>query len=284
MNYKRKLIGITGVNGFIGSELFNELFKAGALIETIDGDIRYPETFDRLNYNFDYLFHFAAPSSQVLFARNPDYCSDVTLQGFINAAEACKRTGTKLIYPSTGLLSQGKSNAYADCKRMCEMYVKARGIDAIGIRIFATYGPGEAHKRDYASVPYLFARDIVGGKAPIIFGDGQQVRDFIYIDDVVQSIMHLAEECNDPVVDVGSGLQVSFNELIEEINYQASPNRTIRPLFVEKPGGYVEETMADPSRLQDFYMPQIGIHEGIRRVVEALINERDTAAKGSEGA
>ena len=282
MNYYGKKIAITGRGGFIAEALAGAAQSALATvclgpcpgqtkIVWIDGDIRQPSTFKQLDHTIDYLFHFAAPSSQVQFKRSAMYCADVTINGFINAAKACKQNGIKLIYPSTGLLSAGTPNEYARCKAICEDIAAGEKLDALGVRIFASYGPGEGHKRDYASVPFLFARDMVQGKAPVIFGDGNQVRDFIYIDDVVNALLILAEECNDPVIDIGSGTQHSFNDIVTLVNQALSDSHDpIEAQYIEKPGGYVQETVCDPSRLVDFYVPKVTFKKGIKRLVDSL--------------
>lgn len=268
MNYQNKKIALTGIDGFIGSHLAAALENEGAKVVALAGDIRDRRTFDPLDHTFDYLFHFAAPSSQVQFKRMPSYCMKTTTIGFMNAADIAKRHGIRLVYPSTGLLSSDRLNEYALCKKWCEQYAAGKGMDAIGLRIFATYGPGEGHKRDFASVPYLFARDMVEGHRPVVFGDGKQVRDFIYIDDVVQAILHLAEECSDSIVDVGSGDQFSFNDIIAEIDCHL--DKSPKAEYVDAPAGYVKETSADPAVMAYYYMPKIGFAEGIRRTVEHL--------------
>lgn len=272
MNYRGKAVAVTGVRGFIGSALVKALEEAGAYVQIITGDIRDPESFSELSYEYDYLFHFAAPSSQVQFARDPKYCIETTIKGFINALEVCQKYGIKLIYPSTGLLSQNKFNEYAMCKKLCEDM--ARGTDALGLRIFATYGPGESHKRDYASVPYLFARDIVQGKQPIVFGDGSQSRDFIYIDDMINDILILAEECPDKIIDVGYGMSYSFNDLIDTINdilgIPKGMTGGIKPIYQEAPNKYVQETHANITRLRQFSQHKTNLHEGIKKLLESL--------------
>ncbi len=291
MNYRGKKVAITGADGFIGGQLhralvgdnqaqlsaseiltkpFNSNGRANipAEVVVLSGDIRECCTFAQLDHTFDYLFHFAAPSSQILFNRAPRLAIDTTISGFMNAAAACTDKGIRLVYPSTGLLSTGETNAYARCKAICEDYAAGQDLDAIGLRIFATYGPGEGHKRDYASVPYLFARDMVAAKDPVIFGNGEQVRDFIYIEDVVQAILHLAEDCPDTVVDVGVGNGQSFNAVVKQIN--AALDDTIEAGYAIPPAGYVKKTVADPRRLWDFYQPQVSFSEGIEHLVKHL--------------
>lgn len=267
MNYQNKRVGITGHTGFLGRKLYAALAEAGADIYKIDGDIRDPETFASLDHSFDYLFHFADPSSQVLFRRQAFYAAETTITGFLNAAKACQRNGIKLIYPSTGLLSQDRENEYARCKKVCEDIHVYSGLDAIGIRIFATYGPGEGHKRDYASVPYLFVRDWMHGKRSVVFGDGNQTRDFIYIDDVIAGIMTIAETFNGQTIDLGSGTANRFNDIFEIL--KAETGQEFDAIYVDKPGGYVEETLADTQAMRDLgIVPLVAFEQGIKKIIE----------------
>lgn len=311
MNYQKKIVAVTGANGFIGNELVQELHRQGAYVLILEGDVRDAETFESgwiygdndevdtnkrwpVDHHVDYLFHFGSPSSQVLFKRNAAYCIETTMKGIMNAAETCRKHGIRLIYPSTGLLSMTNepekkamrdlvatvkaitNNQYAKGKNLSEDYIRGMGIDALGIRIFATYGPGEGHKADYASVPYLFARDFCESRPAVVYGDGNQVRDFIYIDDTVNAILHLAEECYDETVDVGSGKQVSFNQILDTLAKHfpekdgfATPD--VRR--IEAPAGYVKETAANPTRMHDFYHPTVTIEEGLRRMCKSIIEE-----------
>lgn len=297
MNYQGKKIAITGASGFLGRamadrlealakpEKENDMTFPGVYkyITVLDGDIRDPKTFKKLDHTYDYLFHFAAPSSQVLFKRQPAYSIESTLKGIMNAATACQKYGIRLVYPSTGLLSQDRFNEYAMCKKLSEDFVAGLGIDALGIRIFATYGPGEGHKADYASVPYLFARDMAEGRAPVIFGDGKQVRDFIFIDDVINSIIRLAEEFHGPVIDLGSGNPISFNDLVDYLNVEIWHGQTkkyIEAQYIDAPAGYVQETDADPSQASRYWKPQFDLHAGLKRVVDSLtMNPKGVAKK-----
>lgn len=266
MNYQGKKVAITGASGFLGRHLVKGLTAKGATVIPLTGDVRDIHTFtDRMDHSYDYLFHFGAPSSQVLFKRRPMYCAESTLLGFIHAANVSKRFGVRLIYPSTGLLSSDRTNEYARCKSVQEQIHLGENLDALGIRIFGTYGPGESHKADYASVPYLFVRDVLEGRQPVVFGDGNQKRDFIFVEDTVEGVLALAERCPEPIIDLGFGKSYSFNEVLAAVT-QAT-GRDVEPIHQAKPGGYVEETVASTQELHRYYQPKITLREGIERTV-----------------
>ena len=271
MSYSKKKVALTGSTGFLGDAIFKRLLHNGADVKVLHGDIRDPKTFSEIDYTYDYLFHFASPSSQILFRRHAWYSIETTVKGFMNAADVCRSAGVKLVYPSTGLLSSPAEhwNEYARTKKMCEDLHVRSGLNALGLRIFATYGPSESHKRDYASVPYLFAKSLCSGKSPVIFGNGMQMRDFIYIDDVVNAVLTLAEECNEKIVDVGSGQRTTFNWLFSEINEIVRAG--LHPEFIDKPAGYISETCADTTVMSQYITNEsTDLSAGLRRVVEAI--------------
>lgn len=268
MNYEGKKVAVTGTDGFLGSEIVARLRQLGAAVYEIEGDVKDGETFKDLDHTFDYLFHFAAPSSQVLFQRSQLYSAIVTLNGFINAAVVCKANGIKLIYPSTGTLSQGATNEYARCKAVLEDIHKGENLDAIGLRIFAAYGSGEYKKRDYASVPYLFIDEMLEGKRPQVFGDGKQERDFIYVHDAVEMLLHIADEAPNGIYDVGSGEPISFNEIIRMINDSIGDDIQAE-YFGDaiKPKGYPERTLAN-TETHKYWKPTVTMKSGINAVVK----------------
>lgn len=276
MNYNGKKVALTGASGFIGSALHKSLLDLGASVDVLWGDIRNPGTFSELKHEHDYLFHFAAPSSQVLFKRQSLHATQVTINGFINATEACRKSGIKLIYPSTGLLSAGEANEYARCKKICEDIHLGENLDALGLRIFATYGPGEGHKRDYASVPYLFASSMYFGKRPEIWGNGKQSRDFIFIKDTVNAVLTLAEEASEPIIDVGSGTSTSFlqiyADLIEAFKI-GSGAKIPAPMFIGKPKGYVDSTVADVTIMNKYCIAGYDTADGMHALVRGIGKE-----------
>lgn len=293
MNYQGKRVALTGVTGFIGSQLFKRLNDEGAYVNVLTGDVRDASTFEEIDYQFDYIFHFADPSSEIMFKRQALYCAEVTIEGFLNAAKASKRSGAKLIYPSTGLLSMANNperkdlpalvstvhalagNHYARTKKICEDIHLGENLDAIGIRLFAAYGPQEAHKRDYASVPFLFARDMQQGRGPVIWGDGEQRRDLIYIDDAVEGILELADQASEPIIDLGSGDPVSFNQVIDALTGAfgtMSGANVPEPQYTNRPAAYVDETSADPTIMKKYFTPGFDLQRGIDHLVKGIID------------
>ncbi len=274
MYYAHKRILLTGATGFLGQAIGEALKKEGADVIAFDGDIRdFPDFVDYIDHSLDYVFHFADPSSQILFNRQARYAAETTINSFLNVSRLCQDNGVRLIYPSTGLLSQGKTNQYARCKAVCEDIHLGSNLDALAIRIFATYGPGEQHKRDYASVPYLFARDMVAGKQPVVYGDGNQRRDFIFIEDVVKAVLVMAEECTEPIIDLGSGQANTFNQVIQMINealFSGDTANYIKPIYVPAPANYVEETGANLDAMRKYFRPMVALDEGIKATVEHL--------------
>lgn len=255
---------VTGNKGFIGSALVDELNSRGANVLEPKGDVREWSTFiPYLETEIDYIFHFGSPSSQVLFKRGISKCVDSTINGFFNCVKLAEKTGAKLIYPSTGLVSQGRHNEYSRCKKILEDLHLNSDLNATGFRIFAGYGEGEAHKEDYASPVYLFIKDMVSGKSPVIWGDGSQTRDFIYIEDLVSAIIDNIDS-EEKIVEIGSGKPVSFNEVVGIINEEL--NADIKPTYIPKPSEYYEST-----KCNNPVICRVSLREGIKRCIKSLL-------------
>ncbi len=304
-NYQNKKCIISGGSGFIGQNLVNKLVEQGAEVWVIDNfsfgalkeninpkakiiesDIRNQQSFKELPKDADYFFHFAAPSSTVLFADDPKDCFDITLGGFINVLNFCAENKTRLIYPSSGkvymgqdgLLSEGNQikeqslDAYARAKYANEIMAFAYKdiVDSIGLRIFTGYGPSEKHKGDFASTIYLFTRDMVQGKSPIIWGDGTQKRDFVFESDLADMVLAFGQEAKEPIINVGTGSQYDYNYVVEVINEILGKN--IKPEYLKKPNFFAGNTLADTKIIKKYY-PEIKypLKKGIEKVVKSLI-------------
>jgi len=305
MRWSNKRVLITGGAGFIGSQLARRLLKENAHViildnfsvgkkenippdcEVIEGDVTDEKTLNKIN-DIDYVFHFGAPSSVILFNENPKLCIHTTICGFVNVLEWAKRAGVrKVVYPSSGSvygntplpqredMQPHPTNLYGICKLTCELIAEkySKDVPNVGLRIFAGYGPGEAHKEKIASVVTLFLNSLLKNERPVIFGNGLQRRDFVYIDDIVAAILGSTENHIQGVINVGSGCSYSFNEVLDMLNSML--NKKIEPIYIDKPINYLENTLADITKMKAILkIEPIPLGEGLKRYLytKRLIN------------
>ena len=238
---------ITGINGFLGSSLNKRLLSMGW------------ETYPMLRADVDYVFLFGSASSNHWFEHAKSYNIRETIEGFINAADFCEKWGIKLVYPSSGTIYEGK-NAYSKCKLILETLASLYP-NTLGLRIFATYGPGERHKKEYASIVYQFIKQMKKGKRPVIWGDGEQTRDFIYIDDVIENIVRNLDK--EGTIEIGTGINHSLNHVVDMINKKLKTK--IKPKYIDKPKNYIESTICKNPCPHKFTLG-----EGIERIIKRL--------------
>jgi nucleoside-diphosphate-sugar epimerase len=308
MNWENKKILITGITGLIGSNLGKWFFsqkakiyavdnysyidaelakkKLGFLkdIEIIEGDASIKETWDKVPKDVEYIFHFAGPSSVTLFNRMPERCYKETVFSMYYVLEFAKKNGIKkVVYPTSGSNYAGNEmphheriyvkprNLYAAAKVACEGLAHSYSdyVKSIGLRIFGGYGPGEEWKRDFASPVYLFIKECMEEKAPVIFGDGKQTRDFVFVEDIVKAIVAAAETDYIGIVNVGTGKPTSFNELLVIINKVLG--KDIKPTHIPKEKNYVEDLRADTELMKKILnIEPHAFDQGIIKFVEYL--------------
>ena len=300
MKWTRKKVLITGGAGFIGSNLALRLVKEKAEVLVLDnfsagkkekippgcaiieGNIEDAKVLQQIE-PVEYVFNFGAPSSVILFNAEPATCTQTTICGFINLLEWAKKVGVKkVVYPSSGSVygaappPQAEDddvlpmNLYGVAKFACEHIARLyKQVPSVGLRIFAGYGPGEEHKGNFASPVTLFLSTMMEDEKPLVYGDGTQSRDFVYIGDVVEAIIKATERDIEGVVNVGTGKAYSFNEVIECIN--GLLGKTILPTYVDKPVNYLERTLADTTRMKKLLdIDPLTLREGLQRYLAHL--------------
>jgi len=297
---------ITGGAGFLGSVLANELLRQGHQVRVLDdlsaGD---PERLDRrvlftrgdvcdiprlwtLLQGVDCVYHLAARvsvSESILYPR--DY-NQINVGGTVSVMEAMRDAGIKrVIFSSSGALYGEQeqqpiredavphpTSPYAASKVAAEYYVSTIGalwgIETVSLRIFNVYGPGQQLPPAHAPVIPQFIKQALSGGSLVIFGDGTQTRDFVYLDDVIAALVAAAtaRSVNRQVINVGSGRETSINELVREI--ATVGGHELHTLYNRQESGGVSRLVADISLAREKlgWSPRIGLREGLHRIVE----------------
>ncbi|MBI3619796.1 NAD-dependent epimerase/dehydratase family protein [Candidatus Roizmanbacteria bacterium] len=294
---------VTGGAGFIGKHLVRQLIQKKSRVYIIDnfsfgsdltalpkqagiirGDVRDKNIFRKLpRQNYHFFFHLAAPSTTALFKNNLTDCLDTAITGFINAVSFAHSQHIKFYYASSGSLYSGIDPLHAENSVLnlsaLNQYARAKLIteqiaglypNTLGFRILAGYGPGEEKKGKYASVVYEFCRKMSQTKPPIVWGNGSQRRDFIFIADIIDVILNLAvQKVNHPVINVGTGDDISFNDLVLLLNKQLKKN--IKPVYRPTPPSYLKRTIADTTLLKKYYhKPFTDIVSGVQKTLAAI--------------
>lgn len=266
---------VTGGAGFIGSNLVEELVGRGEDVIVLDnlhtGSLKNLEGLDveivtmscndipRLDVNADMIFHLGIPSSSPMYRENPFLVGE-SLNGFVAVMELARRCGARVVYASTSSLYNGLepphhegmpikvTDHYTEARfameRIAELYGKLSGVSSLGLRFFSVYGPREESKGRYANMVTQFLWGIMRKETPVIYGDGSQTRDFIYVEDVVRALMLAMDSDYTGVLNVGTGRSHSFNDVIRTLSRMLGVE--IRPRYIENPiRNYVQHTLAD---------------------------------------
>lgn len=236
-------VAVLGRHGFIGSALTRKLEALGHTVQP------FPTKETAI------LYHVASPVHPP-FEMNPDYHLTEILSSFSYLLPFCRENKIRFIYPSSALIYE-QDTLFKKCKQLMEIYASCYP-DTLGLRIFPTYGVGETR-----TAIYQWCRDMLADKEPIVYGDGTQTRDFIYIDDVVDAIIKASLSQETGVKDIGSGNPVTFNEIIGIINDVLG--KSIKPRYVAAPKAYSKGvTCHHPVKTT------IPLREGITRVCDTM--------------
>jgi UDP-glucose 4-epimerase len=293
---------VTGGAGFIGSNLVSALagehdvtvldnFHTGNLdnlknpeskidiIEDSCGNIG-----DRIsNSDIDVIFHLGIPSSSPMYQENPLLVGSA-INDAISVFEFARNSGTKVVFASSSSLYNGLptpnleemeirvTDYYTEARlcieRIAELYHSLYGIPSIGLRFFSVYGPNERAKGIYANIVSQFLWEMQDGKTPVIYGDGEQTRDFTFVKDVVQACMLAMKKDVFGVFNVGTGMSHSFNDIVRLLNNELGTE--IEPQHIENPvKNYVGHTLADITKIRTIlgYNPEYSLERGIKELI-----------------
>lgn len=307
----KKRVLVTGGAGFIGSNFCNlnqaeyEIIVLDNLFlgdpsnltkgtKFIKGDACNTSDLEKCGDQFDVVIHLAGTSSAPMFMEDgmaDGYINSIA--SFVRTIEFARKTGVKkFIYASTSSLYGNNPlplletqtveplNHYAATKFCYEHCAKCfhkvyPEMDIFGFRFMSVYGPHEEAKGQFANMISQFLWDIARDLPPVIYGDGEQFRDFTNVADIVQA-MNLAintpEGFGNKVYNIGRGESTSFNEIFTALNQALHKN--IEPIYIPNPvkEGYVKGQHADIGLIQTElgFNPKITLEEGIKPLVANL--------------
>jgi UDP-glucose 4-epimerase len=157
-------------------------------------------------------------------------------------------------------------------EQWCGLYTRLYGLEAVALRYFNVFGPRQDPKSEYAAVIPRFLEAALAGRGATIYGDGEQTRDFVYVEDAVRANLLAADAERAPgaVINVAAGRRTSLNELwraIRELTGVREPAQ-----HREARAGDVRDSVADLSRARELlgFEPRVGLREGLRRTAESL--------------
>lgn len=303
---------VTGGAGFLGAALANRLAADGhhvcALDDLSNGDVARLDARIKFNkgdvdnvpllwsllQNVDCVYHLAARVSVPQSILYPREYARVNVGGTVSLMEAMRDTGVRrVVFTSSGAIYGDQArqpvlesdlphpdSPYAVSKWSAEQYVRTIGdlwgLETVALRIFNAYGPGQSLPVSHAPVVPRFLQQALTGGSLIVFGDGLETRDYVYVDDVVDALVTAATTTglDNAVINIGSGRETSVSELIDRV--ERVTGRRGNVIFNGEKSGGVLRLAADISRARELlaFQPRIDLETGLR-----LILERDARFK-----
>ena len=303
---------VTGGAGFIGSHIVRRLVGEGELVRVVDnlstgqsarlqdvrdsvefveGDLADERVSDDVVKGVDHVLHQAAVPSVQRSVRDPIGTNRSNVTATLNVLESCRKAGVRrLVYaasssaygdtevlPKIEEMSPNPLSPYALQKlvgeRYCKLYYDLYGLETVSLRYFNVFGPDQDPHSEYSAVIPKFIAKLLAKESLTIYGDGEQSRDFTYVENVVEANLLALRAATAPgnICNIGCGERITLNQLVclleEILGANANVNYT-----ASKPGD-VRHSLADVTLAQRLlgYEPKVMVEEGLRRAVQAFM-------------
>jgi len=260
-------------------------------IEFVQGNINDASLLHQLFQGVYYVFHLAAIPSVPRSVENPLASHQVNATGTLNVLLSARDSGVKKVvyassssvYGDTGTAAKREDmipnpqSPYAVTKLTgeyyCRVFQEVYGLPSICLRYFNIYGPRQDPNSPYAAVIPIFIRRICQGNPPVIFGDGEQTRDFTFIKDATEANILAAESDASGVFNIGRGERVTINQLAR-LAIRLVGNNSVAPVYDEPRAGDIRHSLADISKSRTLgYIPKYSLEEGLRETVRRFRGE-----------
>jgi nucleoside-diphosphate-sugar epimerase len=316
---------VTGGAGFIGSNLVDRLVALGHEVVVLDnlstgrvenladvrgrvrfveGDLREPSEVAEAVKGCEVVFHQAALAAVARSVEQPQEVFDVNVTGTLNVLEAARSLGVRRVVfassssvygdavtlPKTESAAVRPLSPYAATKAAGEGLLAAwhatYGLETVALRYFNVYGPRQSPRSRYAAVVPKFVEAVLAGDAPVIYGDGQQTRDFTWVGDVVDALVkaaHAPGAVGAGPINLGGGERVSVLDLAQRVARAAG--RTVSPRHEPSRTGDVRHSLADIRLAREAlgWTPSTALDAGLARLVALGRTPLRTAAEPAPG-
>lgn len=302
---------ITGGAGFIGSHIAAALLERGENVrlfdnmltgreinlaalggqaEFIQGDLRDRAALEAAMKGVEVVFHQGAIASVPRSIADPVGSLEINVNGTQNVLLAARDTGVRrVVYASSSAvygdaptlpkredLPTNTLSPYAVQKLagelLCDVFTRIYGLETVALRYFNVFGPRQDPASEYAAVIPRFLTMLLTGQRPVVFGDGEQTRDFVYIANVVQANLRaaIAPEAVGHAMNIGCGERISLNEALHLAGDLLGV--PVEAEYREGRAGDVRDSVADISRARELlgYRPDISFREGLSRTLDSI--------------
>jgi nucleoside-diphosphate-sugar epimerase len=303
---------VTGGAGFIGSHIVRRLVGQGELVQVVDnlstgqpirlkdvrhsiefveGDLADERVSDEVVKGVDFVLHQAAVPSVQRSVRDPIGTNRSNVTATLNILESCRKAGVRRfvyaasssaygdteVLPKTEEMNPNPLSPYALQKlvgeRYCKLYYDLYGLETVSLRYFNVFGPDQDPHSEYSAVIPKFIAKLLAKESLTIYGDGEQSRDFTYVENVVEAnlLALRATEAPGSVCNIGCGERISLNQLIRLLEEIVGAKANVN--YTASKAGDVRHSLADVTQARRLlgYEPKVMVKGGLRRTVQAFM-------------
>jgi nucleoside-diphosphate-sugar epimerase len=305
---------VAGGAGFIGSHIVDKLIKADAEVTVLDnlytgrienikrykqnrnfrfvkGDVRNFKLVEKLVKNVDAVFNLAAVVSVPRSVENPLLANDVNVKGTLNLLKACSDSNVRRFIQSSSASIYGDTETLPvreDCaaqpispyavselaaENYAKVFYKVYELETVCLRYFNVYGPRQTYS-PYSGAITIFLNQLLHNQSPTILGDGEQTRDFVYVEDVVSANMLglLEKKAVGEVFNISTGEATTLNKLVQMLQ-EIMGKTSLKPIYNKPRPGDIQHSYASIEKARRIlgYEPMFPLEKGLKKLVESTM-------------